>query len=77
MMVNGKLREMMFRAKSSIELRDEAIRQGMTTLYCDGIRKVMRGITTLEEVYRVSKKTEIEDIALSRVYTEFVGTKTS
>ena len=77
MMVNGKLREMMFRAKSSIELRDEAIRQGMTTLYCDGIRKVIRGITTLEEVYRVSKKTEIEDIALSRVFTEFVGTKTS
>lgn len=75
MMVNGKLREMMFKAKSSIELRDEAIRQGMTTLYCDGIRKVVRGITTLEEVYRVSKRTEIEHIALSRVYQEFVGTK--
>jgi type IV pilus assembly protein PilB len=75
MMVGGKLREMMFRAKSSIELRDEAIRQGMTTLYCDGIRKVIRGITTLEEVYRVSKRTEIEDIALSKVFSEFVGVK--
>ena len=75
MMVSGKLREMMFRAKSSIELRDEAIRQGMTTLYCDGIRKVVRGITTLEEVYRVSKRTEIEHIALSKVYSEFVGVK--
>jgi type IV pilus assembly protein PilB len=75
MVVNSKLREMMFKAKSSIELRDSAIREGMTTLYCDGIRKVLRGITTLEEVYRVAKKTEIEDIALSQVYEEFVGKK--
>jgi type IV pilus assembly protein PilB len=75
MVVNGRLREMMFKAKSSIELRDAAIRQGMTTLYCDGIRKVLKGITTLEEVYRVAKKTEIEDIALSQVYEEFVGKK--
>ncbi len=75
MVVNSKLREMMFKAKSSIELRDAAIREGMTTLYCDGIRKVLRGITTLEEVYRVAKKTEIEDIALAQVYEEFVGKK--
>ncbi len=31
---------------------------GMTTLYDDGIRKVLRGITTLEEVVRVAKRVE-------------------
>jgi type IV pilus assembly protein PilB len=30
----------------------------MSTLYNDGIRKVLKGVTTLEEVYRVAKKTE-------------------
>ena len=30
----------------------------MTTLYNDGIRKVLKGITTIEEVFRVAKKVE-------------------
>ena len=34
----------------------------MTTLYDDGIRKVMKGITTLEEVFRVAKRTEQDDL---------------
>jgi type II secretory ATPase GspE/PulE/Tfp pilus assembly ATPase PilB-like protein len=30
----------------------------MSTLYDDGIRKVLEGITTIEEVFRVAKKSE-------------------
>jgi type II secretory ATPase GspE/PulE/Tfp pilus assembly ATPase PilB-like protein len=30
----------------------------MKTLYWDGIDKVMRGVTTLEEVFRTAKRTE-------------------
>jgi type IV pilus assembly protein PilB len=73
MIVNGKLREKMFAGKSSIELREEAIRAGMTTLYCDGLRKVITGITTLDEVYRCAKKTEQEHIAIDRVMKEVMG----
>ena len=40
------------------------ISQGMTTLYVDGIRKAMAGVTTLEEVYRVAKKTE-QDVVVA------------
>ncbi len=58
MVVNGRIREFMFAAKSSAELRIEAINQGMTTLYCDGLRKVISGVSTLDEVYRTAKKTE-------------------
>jgi type IV pilus assembly protein PilB len=36
------------------ELRDMAQKQGMTTLRSDGIEKVKAGITTLEEIYRVT-----------------------
>jgi type IV pilus assembly protein PilB len=70
MVVNGKIREFMFAAKSSAELRIEAINQGMTTLYCDGLRKVISGITTLDEVYRTAKKTEQEHIAIEKVIQE-------
>jgi type IV pilus assembly protein PilB len=36
------------------DLRDMARKQGMTTLRSDGIEKVKAGITTLEEIYRVT-----------------------
>jgi type IV pilus assembly protein PilB len=70
MVVNGRIREFMFAAKSSAELRTEAIYQGMTTLYCDGLRKVISGVSTLDEVYRSAKKTEQEDLAIARVIKE-------
>lgn len=65
MMVTSKIREQIFENRSSQEIRKVAVGQGMTTLYVDGIDKVMRGITTLEEVYRVAKRSEqdFEDVA--------------
>ena len=73
MVVNGKLRELMFSGQSSAALRTEAIRAGMTTLYCDGLRKVISGITTLDEVYKTAKKTEQENFAIEKVIKEVVG----
>ena len=70
MVVSGKIREMVFQNKSTIELQRQAIKEGMTTLFCDGVRKVMRGLTTLEEVYRSAKKTEQDDVALQTVFAE-------
>jgi len=71
MVVTSRIREMMFQAKSTTEIREEAIRQGMTTLYCDGIRKVLKGITSMEEVYRAAKRTEQDVKALEYVFKEF------
>ncbi|MEL6106654.1 MAG: GspE/PulE family protein [Planctomycetota bacterium] len=67
MVINGKLREMMFKGSSTKEIRIEAIKSGMSTLYADGMLKVIRGITTFDEVYRVAKKTEQESIALNHL----------
>ena len=57
----------MFRGADTKELRIEAIKNGMSTLYADGMLKVIRGITTFEEVNRVAKKTEQEEIALNHL----------
>ena len=73
MVVNGRLREFMFSGQSSAVLRAEAIRSGMTTLYCDGLRKVITGITSLDEVYKTAKKTEQEHIAIEKVIREVLG----
>ena len=60
MAMNSKVRELAFAGASTVEIRKAAINQGMTTLYKDGIRKVLEGTTTLEEVFRVSKRDEID-----------------
>ncbi len=67
MMINNKIRELIFKSASTNELRLAAISNGMSTLYTDGMLKVIRGITTFEEVYRVAKKTEQEAAAFDHI----------
>ena len=58
LIVNSKIREQIFTAASTQEIRSQAISDGMRTLYVDGMQKAMNGITTMEEVYRVAKRGE-------------------
>ncbi len=58
MLMTARIREMAFDGSPTQQIRKAAIAQGMSTLYSDGIQKVLRGITTVEEVFRVAKKTE-------------------
>jgi len=58
MMMTNKIRELAFAGASTQEIRRAAVSQGMTPLYHDGIRKVLNGTTTIEEVFRVSKRVE-------------------
>jgi len=61
MMVTSRVRERVFDGVSAQDLRRVAVKDGMTTLYQDGMKKVMDGITTFDEVYRVAKKVETAD----------------
>ena len=56
MTMTSKVRELSFAGASTVEIAKAAISEGMTTLYDDGIRKALAGITTLEEVFRVAKR---------------------
>jgi type IV pilus assembly protein PilB len=60
MIMSSKLRELTFNQAATEEIRKTAIAEGMKTLYIDGIDKVLRGVTTLEEVLRVAKRSENE-----------------
>jgi general secretion pathway protein E len=50
------LRSLVMRHVTATELRAQAIKEGMVTMYEDGMRKALRGITTFEEVLRVTRE---------------------
>ncbi len=60
MLMSPKIRELTFNAVPTEQIRRTAISEGMKTLYWDGIDKVLRGVTSLEEVLRVAKRSEAE-----------------
>ncbi len=55
MVMNGRLRELAFNKESTDNLRAQALRDGMNTLFMDGLRKVLEGITSLDEVLSEAK----------------------
>jgi type IV pilus assembly protein PilB len=50
------IREMTLRKAASTELRAQAVRDGMMTLRQAGVAKVLAGVTTIEEVLRVTER---------------------
>jgi type IV pilus assembly protein PilB len=52
MAMSTELRKMIMHGASADELRDQGLREGMLTLRMDGMKKVSRGTTTLEEVIK-------------------------
>jgi type IV pilus assembly protein PilB len=52
MAMSPEMRRMVLRGASAAELKEQAINEGMLTLRMDGMMKVKRGITTMEEVVK-------------------------
>jgi type IV pilus assembly protein PilB len=52
MALSPELRRMILRGASVAEIRDQAVAEGMLTLRMDGMKKIERGVTTLEEVVK-------------------------
>lgn len=54
LVVNHDIRRLVSKGASEMELMESAKAQGMKTLFEDGMMKVMKGITTLDELRRVA-----------------------
>ena len=54
MALSPELRRMILRGGSVAEIRDLAVSEGMLTLRMDGMKKIEKGVTTLEEVVKES-----------------------
>ncbi|RAU19489.1 type II secretion system protein GspE [Nitrincola tibetensis] len=55
LVLDGKLIEAVLAGRDASFIHEVAIEQGMQTLYEDGLRKVATGVTSLEEVLRVTQ----------------------
>ena len=55
MELKSTLQNLILKNYDSHQIKREAVNQGMTTLFQDGIRKVLNGVTTIEEVLRVTQ----------------------
>jgi type II secretory ATPase GspE/PulE/Tfp pilus assembly ATPase PilB-like protein len=55
LLVNDKVRELIRAKRNLAQLRHEAVMAGMRYLYEDGLRKVLEGETSIQELLRVSK----------------------
>ena len=55
MLMSSSIREMTFKGDSTLNIRRMARKQGMRTLFEDGMIKAIKGLTTLEEVLRITQ----------------------
>jgi len=58
MVMTGRIRDLAFQGAPTQEIRRAAVSQGMHVMFDDGVHKALRGITTLDEVFRVAKRVE-------------------
>ncbi len=56
LVINEEIKNMVCAKQSANEIRKKAIAGGMRTLYEDGLGKVKKGLTTIEEVLRVTEE---------------------
>jgi type IV pilus assembly protein PilB len=56
MTMTSQVREMTFKGESTLNVRKMARKQGMHTLFEDGMIKALKGVTTLDEVLRITQK---------------------
>jgi type IV pilus assembly protein PilB len=56
LLVSDAVREAIMDHKNADEIHDIAVKEGMTTMLYDGLRKMLTGVTSLEEVMRVIRE---------------------
>ena len=58
MVMTNRIRELSFQGAATQDIRRAAVAGGMKLMFDDGVAKALRGITTLDEVFRVAKRIE-------------------
>ncbi len=56
LLMDQTMKNLVFNTANANSIRDQAVKNGMITLRRDGADKVLAGITTIEEVYRVTNE---------------------
>ena len=73
--MSNKLKDLILKSSSPLEIEKQAIKEGMKTLEHDGVEKILAGITTPEEVYSVARSTDEEAEAKETEEIEKISNK--
>jgi type IV pilus assembly protein PilB len=66
MSMTPKVREMAFKGESTLAIRKVARKEGMRTLFEDGMIKAIKGLTTIDEVLRITKQDVMTEAVLPK-----------
>lgn len=56
LLMTQEMKALILQTSDANQIKKKAVENGMITLSRDGAMKVLQGITTIEEVYRVSQQ---------------------
>jgi general secretion pathway protein E len=56
MILDSSLKSLILKTFDSNQIKNEALKRKMITLRQDGVQKVLSGISTIEEILRVTQK---------------------
>ena len=56
LVITEPVRELIMKRANADQIRQQAVKEGMKTMIEDGIRKVLAGVTTIEEVLRATRE---------------------
>jgi general secretion pathway protein E len=54
--MSDSIRRLVMQQATSGEIHEQAVKEGMRTMYQDGLLKCLQGVTTIEEVLRVTQE---------------------
>jgi general secretion pathway protein E len=54
--MENEIRHLLTSGADSVTIREAAVKRGMSTLFADGLQKVKAGVTSLNEVLRVTQE---------------------
>lgn len=58
--VSKEIRDLVSKRADSDVIHAQAVKEGMTTMFEDGLQKIIQGMTTVEEILRVTRTEEIK-----------------
>ncbi|NLI76412.1 MAG: Flp pilus assembly complex ATPase component TadA [Candidatus Riflebacteria bacterium] len=63
MTISDEIHALILQSASARTIRQAAIKNGMRTMRQDGMKKVAKGVTTYDEVVRLTRREEVEQVA--------------
>ena len=66
MTMTPQVREMAFKGESTQNVRKLARKQGMRTLFEDGMIKAIKGLTTIDEVLRITQREMLSEAVATK-----------